>query len=35
MTPGEMEKVTIDATGLTEDVHVCVEKGGVSDERSA
>lgn len=26
MTPGEMEKVTIDATGLTEDVHVCVEK---------
>ena len=26
MTPGEMEKITIDATGLTGDVHVRVEK---------
>lgn len=25
MTPGEMEKITIDVTGLTDDVRVCVE----------
>ena len=28
MTPGEMEKVTVDVTGLTDDVHLSIETEG-------